>query len=127
MEKLFRIISKKFDVELPATAAAIERAETHFGFEFPKDYKDFMKFTNGLEGETAESYTVIWSAEELIELNQAYHVTEFISDVIIFGYDGGEEAFAFDTSNTGRRIVKIPFIGMGHIATERLLTHFRIF
>lgn len=37
---------------------------------------------------------------------------------ILIGSDGAEDAFGFDTTNM--TIVKLPFIGMGHIANEKL-------
>ena len=68
---------------------------------------------------------MLWSAEELVKLNQAYHVNEFVSNIIIIGSDGAEEAFAFDTTNM--TIVQLPFIGMGHIPNEKLSDTFSDF
>jgi hypothetical protein len=107
------------------THSAIEAAEIFFNTKFPNDYKDFLQLTNGFESETEDSYLVLWSAEELVELNQAYNVKEFVSDIILIGSDGAEDAFAFDTTNM--TIVKLPFIGMGHIANEKLSDTFRDF
>lgn len=68
---------------------------------------------------------VLWSAEELVELNQAYHVKEFVSNIFLIGSDGAENAFAFDI--TDMVIVKLPFIGMGHFANEKLSDTFSDF
>ena len=92
--------------------------EKFFNLKLPTDYKEFLQFTNGLEGETSRRYLVLWSAEELVELNQAYNVKEFVSNTILIGSDGAEDAFAFNTTNMS--IVKLPFIGMGHIANEKV-------
>jgi hypothetical protein len=127
LKKLFRIISDTFEISPPATPIAIEKAENYFNFQFPNDYNDFLKFTNGLEGETSENYLVLWSAEELIDLNEAYHVKEFVQNVIIFGSDGGEDAYAFDTSGNEIKIIRLPFIGMGHIASELISDSFEEF
>ena len=118
MTQLLEKLAKSFDTVLPATHTAIETAEKFFNLKLPTDYKEFLQFTNGLEGETADSYLVLWSAEELVELNQAYNVKEFVSNIILIGSDGAEDAFGFDTTNM--TIVKLPFIGMGHIANEKL-------
>ncbi len=107
-----------FDTVPPATDAAIAAAESYFNFLFPADYKSFLQFTNGLEGETESNYLVLWSAEELLELNQAYNVREFAPNIIIWGSDGAEDAYAFETSS--RDVVKLPFIGMGHIPYDKL-------
>jgi hypothetical protein len=105
--------------------SAIESVERFFNIKLPSDYKEFLQVTNGLEGETADNYLVLWSAEELVKLNQAYHVNEFVSNILIIGSDGAEEAFAFDT--TDMTIVQFPFIGMGHIPDEKLFDTFSDF
>lgn len=125
MKRLLEKLTNSFDTVSPATPSAIETAEKFFNLTLPTDYKEFLQFSNGLEGETTDSYLVLWSSEELVELNQAYHVKEFISDIIIFGSDGAEEAFGFDTTNMS--IVKLPFIGMGHIPNEKLSDTFSDF
>ena len=118
MKQLIEKLTNSFDTVSPATPSAIETAEKFFNLKLPTDYKEFLQFTNGLEGETTDSYLVLWSAEELVELNQAYHVKEFVSKIILIGSDGAEDAFAFDITNM--TIVKLPFIGMGYIAREKV-------
>ena len=125
MKQLLDKLTNSFDTVSPATPSSIENAEKFFNIKFPNDYKEFLQFTNGLEGETTDSYLVLWSAEELIELNQAYNVKEFVSNIIVIGSDGAEDAFGFDTTNM--TIVKLPFIGMGHIANEKLSDTFADF
>jgi len=125
MTQLLNKLANGFDTVSPATHSAIETVEKFFNLKLPTDYKEFLQFTNGLEGETADSYLVLWSAEELVELNQAYNVNEFVSNIILIGSDGAEEAFAFDTTNMS--VIKLPFIGMGHIANEKLFDTFGAF
>ena len=122
MTQLLEKLANSFDTVSPATPSAIETAEKFFNLRLPTDYKEFLQFTNGLEGETTDNYLVLWSAEELVELNQAYNVKEFVSTIILIGSDGAEDAFGFDTTNM--TIVKLPFIGMGHIANEKLFDTF---
>lgn len=69
--------------------------------------------SNGLEGEAANGYLVLWSCQELIELNAAYQVKYFVADVILFGSDGADEECGFAISGTPASIVILPFIGMG--------------
>jgi hypothetical protein len=118
MKHLLEKLTNGFDKVSPATPSAIETIEKVCNLKLPADYKEFLQFTNGLEGETTDGYLVLWSAEEVVELNQAYNVKEFISNIILIGSDGAEDAFGFDTTNM--TIVRLPFIGMGHIANEKL-------
>jgi hypothetical protein len=118
VKQLLEKLTNGFDTVSPAPPSAIETAEKFFNLKLPTDYKELLQFTNGLEGETTDSYLVLWGAEELVELNQAYNVKEFISNIILIGSNGAEDAFAFDITNM--TIVKLPFIGMGHNANEKL-------
>ena len=125
MQKVLDSLCKYFDLNPPASPSDIKAAETYFNLELPLDYKEFMQFTNGLEGIVNDSYLVLWTAEELIALNEAYNVKEFVSDILIIGSDGAEDAFAYDL--TDMNIVTLPFIGMGHIAKEKVSITFQDF
>jgi len=124
------LVHRGFSVYAPATPAEIAEAEKSFNFSFPADYKEFVSLTNGLEGQTDQAYLVLWSVKELAELNSAYQVREFVRNIILFGSDGAEEAFGFDTSGmptSPASIVKLPFVGMGYITQERLAGSFEEF
>lgn len=120
-------LSKGFDIAGPATSLEITRIETHFGYLFPNDYKEFLQITNGLEGIANDEYLVLWGTSELIELNNAYKVQDYLQNIIIIGSDGAEDAFAFDISSVQPYVVKLPFIGMGHIPNEKLADTFEHF
>lgn len=125
MKQLLEKLASQFDLVSPATLSAIETAEKFFDLTLPTDYKEFLQVTNGVEGKTKDNYLVLWGAEELVELNQKYNVKEFILNIVIIGSDGAEDAFAFDTTNMN--VVKLPFIGMGHIPNEKLSDTFEDF
>jgi SMI1 / KNR4 family. len=94
------------------SSANIEALGKALGISFPVDYLEFMQEYNGGEGEIANSYVILWSAEDLTELNEAYAVNEFAPGLVLFGSDGGDLAYAFDVSRGSVRIVEVPFIGM---------------
>lgn len=120
-------LSRNFDTAPAASEQEIAAAESHFGFVFPTDYKDFLRVTNGLEGMVDNKYLVLWTAAELIELNVAYKVRDYIQDIIIFVSDGAEDAYAFDISGPNPLVVTLPFIGMGHIDNKKLADTFEAF
>ncbi|MDA8146762.1 MAG: hypothetical protein M0Z27_11975, partial [Thermaerobacter sp.] len=69
-----------------------------------------MLEANGGEGMIGDnSYLVIWPAEQIIQLNEAYSVNEFTPGLVYFGSDGGGMAYAFDTKDDRTRIVELPF------------------
>ncbi|MCI0556594.1 MAG: SMI1/KNR4 family protein [Anaerolineae bacterium] len=78
----------------------------------PSDYLDALRFSNGGEGFIRYSYFRLYSITELILLNDAYQVKKFAPRLVIFGSNGGGEAFGFDTRADPLEIVQIPFIPM---------------
>ena len=76
------------------------------------DYLNVLEFTNGGEGFLQQSYFRLYSCEDLISLNEAYQVHNFAPGLLLFGSNGGGEAFGFDTRHNPPEIVRIPFIPM---------------
>ncbi len=102
----------KFNGSAPADDVAIRRFEEGASVRLPDDYKQFLKRANGGEGFVGHAYVILWSVEQLRELNNAYQVDEYGPGLLLFGSDGGGEAFAFDTRTTPHNIVAVPFVGM---------------
>jgi hypothetical protein len=55
---------------------------------------------------------MLWAAEELGRLNKAYEVQTYAPGLVLFGSDGGGEAYGFDLRGDARTIVEVPFVGM---------------
>ena len=88
----------------------IKNIEETFNVKLPQDYINYMEATKEYTGMIKEKYYDIWKLEDIISRNNDYHVQEFFPNLIYFGSNGGDEAFAFDKSNN-MSIVSIPFIG----------------
>jgi len=98
---------------LPATDDLIAEAESHLGQPLPNEYIDFLKVTNGGEGFLgANSYVMFWKVEELASINRSYQTEEYAPGLLLFGSDGGGEAYGFDTRLRQGSIIQVPFIGM---------------
>lgn len=67
------------------------------GVGLPQNYLDFMIEHNGGEGDIGESWLVLYSIEELKEINDDYNVPEYLPDHIIIGSNGGEEFFGINS------------------------------
>ena len=81
--------------------------------DLPTDYLEFLRSTNGAEGPVGEkSYVSVWPAEEVKVLNDEYAVSEFAPGLLLFGSDGGDTAYAFNTRSKEERVVEVPFVGM---------------
>ena len=102
-----------FQCRPPASSAAIAEFEKQLGAKFPQDYVAFLLLANGGEGFVGESQPLIlWPVEQLISVNDGYHVRDYAPGLLVFGSNGGGDAYGFDTRSPDWRIVEMPFIGM---------------
>lgn len=96
-----------------STDAGISKVETQLGMRLSGEYLEFLRLTNGGEGYIGSSaYVILWGIEELASANMAYQVQKFVPGLLIFGSDGGGEAYGFDTRVAHWPIVQVPFVGM---------------
>ncbi len=96
----------------PVEGNKVKKVEAELDVTFPNDYIEFISYSNGAEGSIGENYLILWSIEDIVELNEDYGVNEFAKGLVLFGSDGGDTAFAFDKRTNETQIVTVPFIGM---------------
>ena len=68
------------------------------GIKLPEEYLAFMQEHDGGEGTVGEAYVVLYSLDELAELNKEYDIAATYKNCFIFGSDGGDMLFAFNAS-----------------------------
>jgi hypothetical protein len=88
----------------PAQPAAIDRAEKALGGQLPSDYRAFLLEHNGGEGAIAQLMPV----EQLALAEEAYPELDHLAGWVVFGSDGGGEAFVF---NEAGEVLLVPWIG----------------
>ena len=111
MNKNIINLVSKMDLNKSADEKEIMEVENRIGVKLPIQYKEFMLYSNGAEGELGEnSYLVIWPIEEIISL------------ILYFGSDGGDIAYAFDIRNENISIIEIPFESI-HIEDAQLCAY----
>lgn len=101
-----------------APGGLLEEVQRKLRIVFPQEYVCFVTESNGAEGFIGNSYLALWPLEEIILLNEAAEVSKFAPGLLLFGSDGGDTAYAFDTRSDAMTIVELPFIGMGLEATK---------
>ncbi len=74
----------------------------------PDDYVNAVQELGGREGYLGTEYLRLHRLDELAALNTAYGIPDAVPEIIMFGSDGGLEAFAFTLDEMA--VVKIPFI-----------------
>jgi len=117
----------RFNMRLPAAPEQIAAFSTASGWTLPQDYTAFLKQANGGEGLVGpNAYLILFAIDELVSLNKAYQAEDYAPGLLIFGSDGGGEAFAFNARDA-MRVVRVPFVGMDPSTVERLTDSFTAF
>jgi hypothetical protein len=111
-------------LEPPADPAIVEGLSSSLGLDLPHDYLAFLRQHDGGEGFVGKNYVVLWKAEELAEFNRQYEVETYAPGILLFGSDGGGEAYGFDTQSAAMPIVRVPFIGMERRYALRIANDF---
>ncbi len=76
--------------------------EQEFNIVFPDDYKEFLHWSNGGEGQIGSAYFLFWSIENISKRNKSAFITKYMSEKFLaIGTNGGDECYALDyTGNT---------------------------
>ena len=94
-----------------ATEDVIAEVQEKLGTVLPHEYLEFMRYSNGAEGPIGRTgYLSLWPLEELVTRNRGLEAHKYVPGLILFGSDGGSEAYGFTVSASPRRFVSIPFI-----------------
>jgi len=109
---------EKLTAKLKQSAGApedeIRSLQENLHIRLPSEYVDFLQHSNGGEGFVGpNSYLMLWPVEKIPRLNAASAVNEFASGLVLFGTNGGDTAYAFDTRDSALPIVDVPLVGMG--------------
>jgi SMI1/KNR4 family protein SUKH-1 len=96
-----------------ASVAAIAAAQWELGQRLPRDYVEFLRASNGIEGCVGNhGYVQLWPAEDLAERNRGYDVAEQLPGFLLLGSDGGGTAYGLWTDGARRHYPDVPFIVM---------------
>ena len=92
------------------------------------DYLDLMRRHAGCAGALGSGfYIVLWPLDEVVSGAEEAQVEEFAPGLLVFGGDGGNEAFAFDRQDPRWPIVCVPLVGMSRNAMKFVATTFTEF
>lgn len=99
-QKLEKI--KKYEFNVPANEEAIIVLETHLKYIFPDEYKDFLRFSNGiiLNGNTAEFFSI----DEIVNFYDKKKAADFPNDYIVIAYLIGDGEVLCVSRKTGKFI-----------------------
>lgn len=116
-----------WDRRSPASEAVVSKLALEAGCDLPEDYLNFMRRSNGGEGELGiqPGWFQLWEAENVISFGIEYEVPQYAPGFFAFGSNGGGELLAFEIRNDGGRpVVMLPCIGMETNAAVRVAANF---
>lgn len=101
-----------------APREGIDEVERELSIRLPDEYRDLLRRVNGGEGPIgAQSYLILWRAEELVEHNRGYRPdARYAPDLVCIGTDGGNEVFAIRAGDG--HYVAAPLIGVSPEAVK---------
>ncbi|KAA6458200.1 SMI1/KNR4 family protein [Acidobacteria bacterium AB60] len=108
MEELFAA----FHARPAATDDQVASAERALRITLPPDFIQSVKRRNGGEGLIGQTYVTLWDVSELGRMNRSFDPDVWAPGLLLFGTDGGNEGFGFDTRDPNLPIVQIPLVGM---------------
>lgn len=119
-----------WDRKSPASEAVVSKLAVEAGCDLPEDYLNFMRHSNGGEGELGiqPGWFQLWEAENVIQFGIEYEVPKYAPGFFAFGSNGGGELLAFEITNDGGRpVVILPCIGIETNAAVRVAANFADF
>lgn len=87
--------------EPPASEEAIQRLAKGAGVPLPEEYLDFLRFSDGGEGELGiyPWWFRLYPAEEVLDANRDYsYGLDDLPGYFVFGNNGGLELYVFNTN-----------------------------
>ncbi len=90
----------------------------------PAEHAEVLRRYNGLEGFVGGEYLMMWSADQIEELNTGYSVSEYLPGVVLIGTNGSGTGFGMAP---GGSYVRVPLVGMSPDETVPLGASFEEF
>jgi hypothetical protein len=109
----------------PSELADAEQSMVH---RLPSDYKLFLQWSDGGEGQVGNRYLSLWKASELSQLNADYEIATYLPGLVAIGTDGGDLAYAFDFRNPeGAAVVEVPLGDLDPASAVKIADRFEDF
>ena len=100
----YEYLRAELTLAAPAGAESVARLREEFGLQVQEDFLTFLSAHDGAEGAVG----VLTPAVEVGLGADLYPELDHLRDFVIFGSNGGGEAFAFDPDG---KVVVVPWIG----------------
>ncbi|MCL1853669.1 MAG: SMI1/KNR4 family protein [Peptococcaceae bacterium] len=89
-----------------APKESIIALEASMNMAFPEDYKIFLRYSDGLYLENGVS---LYSANEIIERNTTYEISDYCEGFLLIGDDSGGRGFLINVQKSGSKVYNSGF------------------
>ena len=103
-------ITRKLVKRRKTSQQMLKKIAAQLNISWPPGYEEFMLTSNGAEGFIGKQYLQLWKVQDIPDMNKELQSDEFTPGIIMFGSDGGDEAYAFDSTRSPQMIIRMPFI-----------------
>jgi len=111
-----------------ASVEELQALRSRFPIEWPKDYMDCLRWSNGIEGYVrGHGYLWLWSTSDVARLNDAYGVSELAPNLILVGSDAGPSGYGFDTTHVALPFIRVEMAAMHREYVENIASSFAEF
>jgi len=110
-----------------ASEGALQLLTESLGAPLPAAYLDFLRHSNGGEGFIGKAYLRFYSADGILEVNQAYAVAEYLPGFLLIASNTIGDAICFRPPFMEGRVVQVPFIPLRLDYAERVESSFSDF
>lgn len=94
MKQIVERIKQSWNSNPPCNQQVMVSLEN--SFPLPNDYKEFMSWSNGGEGNIGSNYLSLWKIEDVMQLNNEYQIQKYLSEKsLAIGTDGGDNCIGF--------------------------------
>lgn len=94
-----------------ASEGALEQLAQSLGAPLPADYRAFLRYSNGGEGFIGRNdYLRFYTAENLLEINQAYEIDQYLPGFLLVGSNTIGDAICLRPPLAEGQVMQVPFI-----------------
>lgn len=122
---MHELVGEPFELRPSAQTESVLELKRRLPAGIPNDYFEFLLLGDGGIGNIGGGdYAMIWPTGEIEGNNIEYEATTYAPGLVLFGSNGGGEAFAFDTTQTASSIGIVPFVGLSREEYRPIATTF---
>jgi hypothetical protein len=114
MKNIIDLVSPYWYKKPPCDGADVAKVERHLGLQFPPDYIDLLKWSNGGEAKLGTAHFALWPIQDVIRRNGSASIFKYMTNRFVgIGTNGGDECYGLDY--TGGDVPTLAIVPLGDL------------